>query len=58
MTKVSIAFLLDTDEPAEPAAQIETQEPAEAVEPAEQRQAGTQTTDNRSTEPKKRNKTK
>ena len=46
MTKVSIAFLLDTDEPAEPTAHVETQEPV--VEPDEQQQAATQTTNIRS----------
>jgi hypothetical protein len=45
MTKVSIAFLLDTDEPAERVAHVETQEPA--VEPDEQQQADTHTTNNR-----------
>ena len=58
ITKVSIAFLRDTDEPVEPAAQIETQEQSEAVEPDDQRQADTQTTNNRSREPNKTNKTK
>lgn len=51
MTTASIAFLHHTDEPAETAEQqAETQEPAEAVEPAQQRQADTQTTNNRSSE--------
>ena len=48
MTTKSIAFLRQTDEPAEQVVQVETQETTEAVEAAEQRQ----TTDNRSSEKK------
>ena len=56
ITKVLIAFLRDTDEPVEPVAQIKTQEPA--VESTGQRQADTQTTNNRLRERNKTNKTK
>ena len=56
MQKASIAFLRDTDEPAELAANVENSQPTEPVVQVEQ--AETQTRDNRSRKSKNTKKTK